>query len=156
MENRHTLLFITNGVQEYNGGEIYNYNDGIYKNILTKEYLVIWNGQKKGRQDKLVTERDNIHIWYRKTNKSRFKYLGKVENKLILNHRDDDNQSQILQVQFTIDTENSTIQSGTIANDLGNGTSYKRYKEDCFTKLGLIAIDNYYASGIKEGISNNT
>ena len=44
----------------------------------------------------------------------------------------------------------------TMANDLGKGTSYKRYKEDCFTKLGLIAIDNYYASGIKEGISNNT
>ena len=48
MDNRHTLLFITNGVQEYNGGEVYNYNDGIYKNILNDEYLVIWNGQKKG------------------------------------------------------------------------------------------------------------
>ena len=100
MENIHTLLFITNGVQEYNGGEIYNYNDGIYKNILTKDYLVIWNGQKKGRQDKLVLERDNIHIWYRKTSKSRFKYLGKVENKIVLNHRDDNNQSQILLVNL--------------------------------------------------------
>jgi hypothetical protein len=149
MENRHTLLFITNGVQEYNGGEIYDYNDGIYKNILTNEYLVIWNGQKKGRQDKLVKERDNIHIWFRENKRLRFNYLGKVNNKLILNHR---NNNRLLQIQFKLDTINCPIPFGTLASDLGKGKYYKRFKQDCFTKLKIKPIDNYYASGIKEGI----
>lgn len=149
MDNRHTLLFITNGVQEYNGGEVYNYNDGIYKNILNNEYLVIWNGQKKGRQDKLVEDRENIHIWFRENKRLQFCYLGKVNNKLILNHRNEEN---LLQIQFKVDTENCQINSGTLADDLGKGSSYQRFKKDCFVKLNLHPVDNYYASGIKEGI----
>jgi hypothetical protein len=151
MENRHTLLFITHGIQEYNGGDIYNYNDGIYINITTGEYLVIWNGQKKGREDKLVKDRNNIHIWFRENKKLKFSYLGKVNNKLILQHRNNDN---LLQIQFKLDTINCPIPTGTLASDLGKGTSYRRYKKDCFIKLGLTPVNNYYASGIKEGITN--
>ena len=152
MDNRHTLLFITNGVQEYNGGEVYNYNDGIYKNILNDEYLVIWNGQKKGRQDKLVVHRENIHIWFRENKRLQFGYLGKVNDKLILNHRNEEN---LLQIQFKVDTQTCPIRTGTLADDLGKGTSYKRFKKDCFDKLKLKPVDNYFASGIKEGIENS-
>ena len=151
--NNHTLLFISSGIQEYNGGELYNYNDGIYKNIETGKYLVIWNGQKKGGQDYLVENRDNIHIWYRKLKKTRFAYLGKVSKKLVLCHRDND---KLLQIQFTLENTNLSIPFGTMANDMGKGHSYKRYKFDCFTKLNLIPTNNYYASGIKEGSPKNS
>jgi len=148
MTNRRTLLFITPGNQEYVGGKTYNYGDDIYKNVITKEHLVLWSGQKKGRQDFLVTHRDNIHIWFRGKSNSRFSYLGNVKTKLILNPRDNDN---LLQMQFKLDTVNCPIPVGTLGGDLGKGTCCRRYKSDCFTILGLTPVNNYYASGIKEG-----
>ena len=52
MENRNTLLFITHGIREYNGGEIYNYNDGIYINITTQENIQLF-GMVKKKEEKI-------------------------------------------------------------------------------------------------------
>lgn len=65
-----TLLFLTNGIIISKDGIIYDYKDGIYDNRNNNNNTFVrWSGQKKNSlTDKLVLEKEDIHIWYRKGN----------------------------------------------------------------------------------------
>tara|TARA_B100000795_G_C22789442_1_gene436174 strand:- start:575 stop:1039 length:465 start_codon:yes stop_codon:yes gene_type:complete len=147
----HTVLFLTNGVITSNCGTNYDYKDGIYNNINNNDTFVRWSGQKKNNiTDNLVLEKENIHIWYRKTN-NRYRYLGKVKKKIIFQRRDNQN---ILIVDLFIEKENLSLNIDILADTynykMENGHKFQKYKMDCFRKLNLIPNGNW-CSGIMEG-----
>ena len=82
--NKVTVLFITSKVMTMNNNT-YDYNDGIYNNIVNNETYIRWSGQRKNKStDKLILNQDNIHIWYRSSKCNKYEYYGKVKKKLLL------------------------------------------------------------------------
>jgi hypothetical protein len=109
---------------------------------------------KKNRiTDDLILNRDNIHIWYRTVaNSKQYKYYGKVNRKLTIVPRTDEN---ILIVDLFVEKENLDIPYETISNiydySTNNTHMFTKYKMDCFLKLNLTPVGNW-CSGIMEGI----
>tara|TARA_Y100000590_G_C15744805_1_gene1021564 strand:- start:6621 stop:7088 length:468 start_codon:yes stop_codon:yes gene_type:complete len=154
--NRHTILFITNESVIGTNGNVYEYKDGIYNNRNNDETFIRWSGQiKNDGTDKLVLDRENIHIWSRYNRKKQYKYEGKVKDKMIFKLRDDQNT---LIIDLFIEKQNVPININSISEiyDYKNegGHKFQKYKMDCFTKLNLKPEGNW-CSGIMEGIPSN-
>ena len=138
-----TILFIT-------GDD--NYKDRVLDNRLNSETDVIWYGQTNQKStDKYVLNREEIHIWYRKKQKDKFKYLGKVKEKKVLKERDND---QNLVVDMKIEKENLKINAETEAEvydyEANNRASCTKNKMNCFKLLGMEPWGNW-CSGIMIG-----
>ena len=152
---KETILFITNNVMKMNNNT-YDYKDGIYNNITNNETYIRWSGQKKNKStDKLILNKDNIHIWYRSSKRNKYEYYGKVKNKNIVKHRKNDDN---LIVDLFVEKVDLPILYGTIADEYdyinNDDHQFTKYKMDCFQKLHLIPKGNW-CSGIMEGICEN-
>ena len=139
-----TVLFIT-GDDEY--------TDKILDDRLNEgDSYVRWYGQKKNKStDKYVLNQEEIHIWYRKAKKNKFKYLGKVKEKQVYIERCND---QNLVVDMLMQKENLKVESETEAeayNYKAKGEScITKSKMNCFKLLGLEPRGNW-CSGIMVG-----
>ncbi len=152
MANKTTVLFLTNGVIKSDSGYIYDYKDGIYDGRNNGITFVRWSGQERQKAtDKLILNRDNIHIWYRKQNEQ-FKYLGKVKTKQIMKPR---NNTNVLVVDLYVEKDDLSLDYNTIADvynyEREGGHKFQKYKMDCFKKLNLKPLGNW-CSGIMEGV----
>jgi len=163
---KHTVLFLTRDTIKFSEEMEYNYEDSILTEFWTGETFVNWSGQKRNSiTDNLVlndqtcnkkTMQDpkrDIHIWYRKKRNDKYKYLGKVKEKKIIQSR---TNRDILVVRLFMEQNNLPIKFNTEAEtfdyEYEGGHKFQKYKQECFNLLKLEPMGNW-CSGIMEGIS---
>ena len=123
-------------------------DDNIYQQFDCKvddaQLLVHWNGQESGRDDHLVFAKKHItHVFFRKSIKEEFKYLGVIDNKTITGpHGEfDHDEREPATYHFYINTTGKDLlkPSGTVCNlipELGQ-VGRREWKLSAMKTVGL-------------------
>ena len=123
---------------------------GSKKNSINDNLVL--NNQECTNQITLQNPNIDIHIWHRKK-RGKYKYLGKVKEKIIFQLRNDNN---ILVVDLFIEKNNLSIEINTEApkylyENFEGSHKFQKYKMNCFNLLNLKPVGNW-CSGIMKGI----
>lgn len=90
----HGIIFIT--AKKY---AKYGYNDGIYKELESENYILKWKGQLKGGRDHIVVNSNKIgrtvHVCRRADNDKPYEYYGVIASNTIRQIVDGDHANNI-------------------------------------------------------------
>jgi len=87
------VLFINGSVSKFDETYVYDYteDDKVLENQITKDYVVIYSGQRMGRKDyqlcDAIKNSDTFKIYYRKKTNTPFTYLGSTNFSEIIQER---------------------------------------------------------------------
>lgn len=111
------IIFITAEEQIFDNGVTYDYHDHIYKDEHDQNnWALLWKGQKKHKQDYIVTEcTREIHVCARKKKSEHYKYYGiLINNSMRLMYQGNADNSDPDAYFFKLDINNGRLPFLTI------------------------------------------
>jgi len=135
-----TLCFINHK------GSFTNYEDSIYKNICNEnEILILFKGQSIRTHLDETLRTTFPHFFYRSSSGKKYKYVGKVISKRIIQERDENN---IIQMEYKINISNNIIPFDTEIEPFVKENGKRCFKTNCFNQLNLIPTTRNMTPGI--------